>query len=143
MSPAPVIGQRVDQGYAHVVIGGRDCGLWPVMDGGGMSAPSNKQRLLYGLPEVEAGGPTTVSDVTLDRPYVAATDADLWDFLYARCGKAEGTVTRVYQDAEGVVVDRGRPRSGKLLVVNEPPLDVNSQDEANMHIELGMHGTIG
>lgn len=140
---SPVIPQRVDQGFAHVVIAGRDCGDWPIMQGGGMSAPSNKTRLLYGLDEVEMGGPTTVADITLERAYVASTDSDLWTFLYAECGKGEATVTRVYQDAEGVVVDRGRPRAGKLLVCNEPDLDITSQDNALMHIELGMHGRVG
>lgn len=143
MSPAPAIGQRVDQGYAHWTCAGRDCGNWPIMQGGGVSAPSNKQRHGYGLDEVEAGGPKSVGDVTLEKIYVVATMLDLWDFLYEQAGKGECVVTRVYMDAEGVVVDRGRPRSGKLLVVNEPDLDVNSQDGALAHVEIGMHGRVG
>lgn len=140
---SPVTPQRVDQGFAHIVIAGRDCGLWPVLQGGGMSAPSNKTRLLYGLDEIELGGPTSVADITAERPYVAASDATLWPFLYSQAGKGEATITHVYQDGEGVIVDRGRPRSGKLLVCNEPDLDVESQDVAKIHLEFGMHGRIG
>lgn len=142
MSTLP-IPQRVDQGYAHGVVAGRDIGLWKIMQGGGMSAPSNKTRLLYGLPEIEMGGPTTVADVTLERVLVVAEVGDLWDFLYRQAGKGQATLTRVYQDAEGVVVDRGRPRSGVLLVVNEPDLDETSQDAALIHLEFGMHGRVG
>jgi hypothetical protein len=142
MSTVP-IPQRVDQGYAHAVVAGRDCGLWPIMQGGGVSAPSKKTRLLYGLPEIEMGGPTTVADVTLEKVLVVADWGDLWDFLYGQAGKGQSIVTRVYQDAEGVVVDRGRPRAGLLLVVNEPDLDKSSQDEALVHLEFGMHGRVG
>ena len=140
---SPVIPQRVDQGYAHVVVAGRDCGNWPIVQGIGMSASSNKARIGYGLPEVEMGGPPTVPDMTVERPYVAATDGTLWDFLFLQVGKGEATVTPVRQDGEGFVVDRGRPRSGKLLVCNEPDIDVNSQDAALVHLEFGMHGSIG
>ncbi len=142
MSTLP-IPQRVDQGYAHTVIGGRDCGFWPIMQGGGLSAPSNKARLRYGLPEIEMGGPTTVADVTLERVLVVAEMGDLWDYLYDRAGKAQAHLARVYQDGEGNIMWRGKSRSGLLLVVNEPDLDVNTQDAALVHLEFGMHGRIG
>lgn len=142
MSTLP-IPQRVDQGFAHAVVAGRDCGIWPIMQGGGVAASSNKTRLQYGLPEIEMGGPTSMADVTLERVLVVADMGDLWDFLFRQAGKGQSQLTRVYQDAEGVVVDRGRSRLGVLLVCNEPDLDVTSQDNALVHLEFGMHGVIG
>jgi hypothetical protein len=134
--------QRTDQGLAHLVIAGRDCGDWTVHTGGQMSAESVKTRTGYGLPEIELGSPRTVEGVTLERPYIAAIDGLLLPFWYSQCDHGEAQITRLYLDAEGFVVDRGRTRSGKLLVVTEPDFDVTSTDPAMMHLEFGMHGSI-
>lgn len=142
MSPLPVP-QRVDQGFAHVVIAGRDCGEWPIKQGGNPTASSNKARLGYGLPEIEMGGPMSMSDVTVEKVLVVDEIRDLKQFIRRQAGKAESVITPVRLDAEGFVVDADDPELGKLLVANWPDIDVNSQDAAMVHLEFGMHGIVG
>ena len=137
--PDVQIPQRSDQGYARWIFdNGIDCGIFSMVEIGGVTAESLKARAHYGLKAREIGGVSTTGDVSLERDYVATVDGPLCRQIKPLNGWGRGKLIILRHDAEGNVVDEAEGGTGVMLVCKPPGIDPSGGETAKLHIEIGM-----
>lgn len=134
---------REDQALIHVDVSGvaLDNNAWTSMDGGDLEAQDTKTRPGGMGEELNLGGPTTRSDLTVMRQYTNDVLHPLIRDLEVACGSATMSVRYTPLDADGNPAGETHTITGKLKGVPKPKWDANAQGAAFLSLVMGCDAT--
>lgn len=119
----------------HVVIDGRDLGVWDTLTGGNFDSDEVKHRDGGMGPEQALGGAPTTENVTVGRRFKKGRDETLVTWLRPRRNK-RSQATQIPLDENKNPYGDPIVYVGVLKAVNPPDADSNSSDVAMLELEI-------
>lgn len=129
-------GSRQDQESIHVVVEGKDLGIFQTFSGGASKAEDTKNRPGAMGKEESLGGPVSRDAFTVGRVYDLERDHPLFKELDALTGSGRGSVSRTKLDRNRNPVGAPIGYTGILIAVTPPDGDSNSSDRAEFTLEF-------
>jgi hypothetical protein len=131
--------QRQDTYNVKVTVDGRDLGTFDKKSGGEVDSDETVFRP-GGLGEqIALGGPVATSNVVVTRHYDQDVH-DLYKWLVARVGRAEGVIAQHPLDADGNIFQPPINYKGKLKRVVAPQVDSEASGIATLVLEFTILG---
>lgn len=134
---------RQDQWSNTVTINGRPLGIWATLSGGDVEADNAKYRPGGMQPQIDLGGPTSTSDVTLARLLTREDWLIVRLLMQFGVGRARVVVSRQPLDADGNPFGKPIVYRGTLTHVEPGDTDADSGDAQTWQITVSVGGGVG
>lgn len=116
---------------------------WDKFDGGDATSTETKYRSGGMGAEVALGGPQSVGNVTVERLYLSNRDHPLAKRIAPLRGRSGVRVVRYPLDADGVPNGEPLIYTGRLMTVNFPSSDANSNGASVWQLVVSTNGSLG
>lgn len=134
-------GTRQDTFRVTLTLDGDDYGTWQKKTGGKTSGNVTKIKPGGMAPEQSLGGVPTTDTITITRNYDRDRDHAKIGTLKARAGKAVGVLKQQPLDPDGNAYGRPIVWNVTLDGVQEPDVDSESTNSAEISLDLTVNGT--
>lgn len=127
---------RKDTHRVTLIVNGHNCGIWDSRSGGKKTSEQLKTKT-GGMGEVALGGSPSTDALTLSRLYEVQRDHILLGpLLLPLVGKGLCTVLQDAVDVDGNPAGKPLRWTGKLASYDPPEYDANSNDRADVTLEV-------